>query len=149
MSPNIEPKRAHNRWDEAKEATVVKLWQEGHSASVIGAHLGVSRNTVIGKVHRLGLQRFAAAPVVARPAPLQPKERVSMGLPPKPKPKPSEPPPEGGIDLMDVHYNRTCAFPVSGRGETLRYCGAGTNETTYCAKHRRVMYVTDKASRRA
>ena len=44
------------RWSEERVELLTKLWAEGLSASQIAARLGgVSRNAVIGKVHRLGL----------------------------------------------------------------------------------------------
>lgn len=43
-------------WTEERVERLKQLWQEGRSASHIAAELGgVSRNAVIGKVHRLGL----------------------------------------------------------------------------------------------
>lgn len=43
-------------WNEENEALVRKLWGDGLSASQIAGRLkGISRNAVIGKVHRLGL----------------------------------------------------------------------------------------------
>jgi GcrA cell cycle regulator len=62
-------------WTEERVALLKKLWQDGLSASQIAGELGsVTRNAVIGKVHRLGMsgrgqptstikrQRRAAAP---------------------------------------------------------------------------------------
>jgi len=43
-------------WSEDRVETLKRLWTEGQSASQIAAELGgVSRNAVVGKVHRLGL----------------------------------------------------------------------------------------------
>jgi GcrA cell cycle regulator len=44
-------------WDGERVEILRKLWQEGASASRIAAQLGagITRNAVIGKVHRLGL----------------------------------------------------------------------------------------------
>ena len=43
-------------WTEDRVATLTKLWADGLSASQIAKQLGgVTRNAVIGKVHRLGL----------------------------------------------------------------------------------------------
>jgi GcrA cell cycle regulator len=43
-------------WDDERVEALKKLWQEGLSASQIAGRLGgVTRNAVIGKVHRLGL----------------------------------------------------------------------------------------------
>lgn len=48
------------------EETIVKLrelWAEGHSTAEIGRRLGVSKNAVVGKAHRLDLS--------ARPSPIR------------------------------------------------------------------------------
>ncbi|MGB6229459.1 MAG: GcrA family cell cycle regulator, partial [Litorimonas sp.] len=43
-------------WTEDRVETLSKLWADGLSASQIAKQLGgVTRNAVIGKVHRLGL----------------------------------------------------------------------------------------------
>ncbi len=43
-------------WTDDRVALLRRLWEEGQSASKIAAQLGgVTRNAVIGKVHRLGL----------------------------------------------------------------------------------------------
>ena len=49
-------------WTEERVDRLKKLWSEGLSASQIAAQLGgVSRNAVIGKVHRLNLPGRAKA----------------------------------------------------------------------------------------
>ena len=66
-------------WTEGRVAELKKLWAEGHSASQIAKRLGgVTRNAVIGKVHRLGLSGRATPsrpvkrpPRLARPKPPQ------------------------------------------------------------------------------
>jgi GcrA cell cycle regulator len=42
-------------WTPDRIVRLKYLWEEGHSCSAIGSEMGVSRNAVIGKVHRLGL----------------------------------------------------------------------------------------------
>lgn len=59
-------------WTDERVEKLKKLWSEGLSASQIAAQLGgVSRNAVIGKVHRLSLPGRAkaggSAPAAARP----------------------------------------------------------------------------------
>ncbi|NTJ41283.1 GcrA cell cycle regulator [Agrobacterium larrymoorei] len=65
-------------WTDERVEKLKRLWAEGLSASQIAAQLGgVSRNAVIGKVHRLNLPGRAKAggtvatsrPAVKRPAP--------------------------------------------------------------------------------
>ena len=65
-------------WTEERVETLKKLWAEGHSASQIAKELGgVTRNAVIGKVHRLGLSGRAtpSRPVKRPPRLARPKPR--------------------------------------------------------------------------
>lgn len=45
----------HARWSPENTEALTTLWNEGKSASEIARRLHVTRNAVIGKVHRLGL----------------------------------------------------------------------------------------------
>src|ERR1700741_1556552 len=55
-------------WTDERVELLKKLWQDGHSASQIAKQLGgVTRNAVIGKVHRLGLSGRAAPSTPAGP----------------------------------------------------------------------------------
>ncbi|MDP3959455.1 MAG: GcrA family cell cycle regulator [Pseudorhodobacter sp.] len=50
-------------WTDERVETLTKMWAEGQSASQIAKELGsVTRNAVIGKVHRLGLSNRVAIP---------------------------------------------------------------------------------------
>lgn len=54
-------------WTDERITTLKTMWEKGTTASQIAEALGgVSRNAVIGKAHRLGLQ--------ARPSPVKPNE---------------------------------------------------------------------------
>jgi GcrA cell cycle regulator len=58
-------------WNDERVELLKKMWSEGQSASQIAKELGnVTRNAVIGKVHRLGLSNRAGA------APVKPAEKV-------------------------------------------------------------------------
>lgn len=55
-------------WNDERVEQLKKLWAEGKSASQIAAEIGgVSRNAVIGKVHRLGLSGRPKAGGSAKP----------------------------------------------------------------------------------
>ena len=71
-------------WTDERVELLKKMWNEGQSASQIAKELGgVTRNAVIGKVHRLGLSNRAGA------APAKPvKEKPAKVEPPKPQPEP-------------------------------------------------------------
>ncbi|MEM8694244.1 MAG: GcrA family cell cycle regulator [Pseudomonadota bacterium] len=72
-------------WTEERVELLKKLWGDGQSASQIAKELGgVTRNAVIGKVHRLGLSNRAGARTAA------PKENGQEQ--PQPAPKKSIPP---------------------------------------------------------
>ena len=61
-------------WTEDRVGALKKLWLEGQSASQIAKQLGggVTRNAVIGKVHRLGLSGRATPSQPARTAAFRP-----------------------------------------------------------------------------
>lgn len=75
-------------WTDERVELLKKLWSEGLSASQIAAQLGgVSRNAVIGKVHRLKLsgrgKTTTAAPRSKKPAPAPvaaPRSTSSTGM---------------------------------------------------------------------
>jgi len=75
-------------WTDERVELLKKMWGEGQSASQIAKELGgVTRNAVIGKVHRLGLSnRAGAAPAPAAAPTAAPKPEAK----PKPAPKPVE-----------------------------------------------------------
>ena len=66
-------------WTDERVETLKKLWLDGKSASQIAAELsnGITRNAVIGKVHRLGLSGRVKAPAPAAPRPRPSKPQQS------------------------------------------------------------------------
>lgn len=69
-------------WTEERVELLKKLWTEGHSASQIAARLGmgVTRNAVIGKVHRLNLSGRVTQPRSTEPrAPRKTREPSHPG----------------------------------------------------------------------
>ncbi|RZF64484.1 GcrA cell cycle regulator [Sphingomonas populi] len=72
-------------WTDERIDTLRKMWEDGQTASQIAEALGqVSRNAVIGKAHRLGLQ--------SRPSPVKPNE-VAVEVAAKPVVEPAAPKP--------------------------------------------------------
>ncbi|MCA0922348.1 GcrA family cell cycle regulator [Pseudooceanicola nanhaiensis] len=92
-------------WTDERVELLKKMWSEGQSASQIAKELGgVTRNAVIGKVHRLGLSNraggttppAAAAAPAAKPAPEAKAKPTAPKREPRPAtaapaPKPEEP----------------------------------------------------------
>ena len=78
-------------WTDDRVELLKKMWGEGQSASQIAKELGgVTRNAVIGKVHRLGLSNRSASASAAE-APAKPaKEKPAPKANAAPKAKPVE-----------------------------------------------------------
>ena len=55
-------------WTDERIQELTRLWQAGHSASEIGKRLGVSKNSIVGKAHRLKLP--------SRPSPIKQQQRA-------------------------------------------------------------------------
>ena len=82
-------------WTDERVELLKKMWGEGQSASQIAKELGgVTRNAVIGKVHRLGLSNrnagasAASAPAAAAEPKPAPKPKAEAKPKPAPKPEP-------------------------------------------------------------
>ncbi|KQI71436.1 GcrA cell cycle regulator [Loktanella sp. 5RATIMAR09] len=97
-------------WTDERVETLKKMWGEGQSASQIAKELGgVTRNAVIGKVHRLGLSNRAGS--AGAPAKAAPKEKPAAApaaaakpaakpaAAPKPKAAPASTPPKEEPEL--------------------------------------------------
>jgi len=66
-------------WTDERVELLKKLWSDGLSASQIANELGsVTRNAVIGKVHRLGLSGRAKSPSSAAPRQRKPRAHTHM-----------------------------------------------------------------------
>ena len=72
-------------WTDERVETLKRMWAEGQSASQIAKELGgVTRNAVIGKVHRLGLSNRAGEGAAASDDTDQPNPTRSEPSSPKP-----------------------------------------------------------------
>jgi GcrA cell cycle regulator len=150
-------------WTDERVESLKKMWGEGLSASQIAAELGgITRNAVIGKVHRLGLSGRAKSPsasAAARPrkarAPThlmrvsRPAIRGNTALAHAYDFEP-EPEPELVDNVIPLGQRRTileltedtCRWPIGDPGSTeFFFCGgqAGTG-APYCSYHSRVAY---------
>lgn len=74
-------------WTDEMIAELKKLWQEGVTTGEIGKRLNVSKNSIVGKVHRLGLS--------GRPSPIKRKDADANATPaPKAEKKLAAPKPQ-------------------------------------------------------
>ncbi|MDP2764106.1 MAG: GcrA family cell cycle regulator [Brevundimonas sp.] len=145
-------------WTEDRVGALKKLWLEGQSASQIAKQLGggVTRNAVIGKVHRLGLSGRAAPSQPARatfrpsrPRPAQPTQAPSAprrieavqpraaAAPAVPAPMPDLP---GTATVMTLGAHM-CKWPIGDPSSNeFSFCGRRSSEGVYCVEHARVAY---------
>lgn len=144
-------------WTEDRVATLKKLWTDGLSASQIAKQIGgVTRNAVIGKVHRLGLSGRAAParprtptikiarprPAISAPRPMMhhahPSTQVRLREPEMPI---IDIPEHGPSNVLELGAHM-CKWPIGDPSKTeFRFCGRKCDEATpYCVDHARVAY---------
>lgn len=105
-------------WTDERVETLKRMWAEGQSASQIAKELGgVTRNAVIGKVHRLGLSNRneeGAAEPAAAPAPEAKPEPKAAAPKPAPKPEPKQPAAAAEPQPAAPEAAPAAAAPVTG-----------------------------------
>ena len=88
-------------WTETAITDLRRLWDEGHSTAEIGRRLGVSKNAVVGKAHRLELP--------PRPSPIRRAGRPARRSAPRPRAAPL-------VQLLPIVLIRVApVFAKSGR----------------------------------
>jgi GcrA cell cycle regulator len=156
-------------WTDERVELLKKLWTDGLSASQIAAELGnVTRNAVIGKVHRLGLSgrpkdakstpatpqrpRKAATRMPSPPAPITPHVANNVVVAPIPLQPVMEQPPVAldddvaipmseRVTIMDLRESM-CRWPMGDPTKPeFRFCGARSiTGLPYCTHHSRIAY---------
>jgi len=111
-------------WTDERVETLKKMWSEGQSASQIAKELGgVTRNAVIGKVHRLGLSNRAgngaATPPPAEAQPEATEKPAATAKKAETKPEPTKAEPEEtdaaskSVELIPAVQLDDNGFPMS------------------------------------
>ena len=93
-------------WDDERVGILKKMWLDGNSASEIAKELGnITRNAVIGKVHRLGLSNRDTNISKSGPTPTKAIKSAKRGRPPKvnqePKKRGRPQKPKGPTDFRE------------------------------------------------
>jgi len=146
-------------WTDERVETLQKMWGEGQSASQIAKELGgVTRNAVIGKVHRLGLSNRAGSGGSAATK-AAPKEKPAVATKPAPKPatkaKPASTPPKEEPELdengIPISAARRAIIPAGqplppqpSANEISPEALAKVNEVEKTAKRISLMELTEK-----
>lgn len=155
-------------WTDERVTLLKKLWLEGHSAAQIAKQLGggVTRNAVIGKVHRLGLAgRATPSRPAKRPARAQTRPRVASTSvitgPSRPRMPSAAPilhlvPPleplrreDGSVTTVLTLNDKVCKWPIGDPGtETFAFCGRGRCEGPYCTEHARLAFQPQQSKKK-
>jgi len=131
-------------WTDARVDALKTLWLEGLSASQVAHQLGgVTRNAVIGKVHRLGLS--GRAPGISMPRPKRaPRLHVARApAPPRLAARPEamiEAPDTPGLVLVMTGLGaHVCKWPIGDPlAADFSFCGrAADGDGPYCGRHDR------------
>ncbi|MCC3246701.1 GcrA family cell cycle regulator [Methylocystis sp. WRRC1] len=133
-------------WTEKEIEIVRDMWGTAASAAEIGKLLGRTKNSVIGRAHRMGLANAAKpqhAPITKPPRPAKarkPKERELSVPEIIPPPIDHIEIPEG-VSFADLRANG-CRW-VIGNPEDLTCCGAPASHagSAWCSHHRALVYV--------
>jgi GcrA cell cycle regulator len=158
-------------WTDERVELLKKLWADGLSASQIAAELGgVTRNAVIGKVHRLGLSGRAKSSSSGAARPRKARAPGHMMRVSRPSMRGNtalahaydhdvEPEPELIENIIPLGQRRTllelteetCRWPIGDPGSTdFFFCGGNTlTSLPYCSYHSRVAYQPATDRRRA
>ena len=127
-------------WDKEKLDQLKKLWVEGLPITKIGNELGVSRNAIAGKAHRLGLpKRNSPISKLGEPRTNQIKgtsKEDNKVLPLK-------------LLLRDVEWSRNaCCWPNGDpKLPGFKFCGVSIIPgRPYCEEHSMLAYTNTKES---
>ncbi|MBQ4472179.1 MAG: global cell cycle regulator GcrA-like protein [Alphaproteobacteria bacterium] len=106
-------------WTDDKIKQLKKMWDKGATTAEIAKKLGLSKNSVIGKVHRLNLEQ--------RPSPIKKTTAVKKVKAVKKVER---------IGIMELKLN-TCRWPIGDpTDDDFHFCGATTVAgKPYCAEH--------------
>jgi GcrA cell cycle regulator len=138
------------------------LWAEGHSTAEIGRRMGITKNAIVGKAHRLDLPARPSPirkgePGSAQPAPRRkpsvretaaPARRpAAVQAPPPPAPAAVAAAPPAAANAAVRPFPRTslrsCCWPIGEPGtREFRFCAAEADPgRPYCAEHAAIAYV--------
>ena len=137
----------HIAWTDTRIDLLTQFWRDGLSASQIAQRLGgVTRNAVIGKVHRLGLSGRATPSKprrlverVARPRRPARPARAAASVRTLPVRLADEAPGAATPLTLGAHM---CKWPIGDpKLDTFTFCGrAVPGDGPYCREHAAVAY---------
>ena len=146
-------------WTNDRIRELGRLWSEGHSTAEIGRRMGISKNAVVGKAHRLDLParsspirtsgsprpprapRRQPVPKLADTVPLSSLGEASVPTPVEPIAPAVAPPPRVAI-APRRGGSHPCCWPIGEPGTpAFRFCDdPAPLGVPYCDEHARLAY---------
>lgn len=124
-----------NVWTDERLEELKKLWAQGLSISQIGEALGVSRNAIAGKAHRMGLPK--------RPSPISKPKAEKL----KVEPVVEEQDLPLRLELRQLVWSRSkCCWPTGDpKKNGFVFCGdTVVPGKPYCLPHCKEAYTTSR-----
>jgi hypothetical protein len=127
---------------------IIKLWEQGFSGSHIGKELCITRNSVMGRIHRLRAAGVVVASRTTDAAFDMPKKKDYRKPYPAPKPEPLPIDRTKGVSFWDIRSG-DCKFIVNdGAASSYIFCGVPADAGSYCKEHYNLCYVPPEPKRR-
>ena len=126
-------------WDEDKLNKLKKLWDDGLPITKIGNELGVSRNAIAGKAHRMGLPKRNSP--ISKLGDLRKNQSKKTSETKKHLPL--------KIMLRDVEWSRNrCCWPIGDpKLPGFAFCGTPIIPgRPYCEEHSNLAYTNTRES---
>ena len=138
-------------WTPERIKILIAHWEEGLPTSEIGRRLGVTKNAVVGKVHRLGLKKRQSPIRTSSNTSAQPKKAKAVAKPQAPTAVPKAKAPTGDVVSLEELTSSMCCWPEGEPGtENFYFCGeAALSEKPYCEAHCARAYVKVSKDKRS
>lgn len=136
------------KWTTEQDDTLRALWGKFRTTTIAG-EIGCSKNAVIGRAHRIGLQTLLRMTPGEKRAPrAQREKRVTFRKSAKPVIVPVP------VDALNIPFcdlePQHCRFPTFGEGRTILFCGHTTTDgNSFCGWHCSIAYTKPHAERPA
>ena len=119
------------QWDKAKEEQLIELYKLGkYTTKEIGEIMGFSKNSIVGKINRMQINKKTPSVNIANKADKQNKLKV------------------GEYPLVDIGPGM-CVWPMDNNSSEITFCGDKTFlGRQYCKDHLQQAYYVSKQKNR-
>ena len=127
------------QWTEAETEELARRVANKESAAKIARAMGKTRNSIIGKITRIGERLNGGRgdgqrPIKRSPVTIHHKSSETPAAPLY------EPITTTETDTPGIPNPGMCKYPVSGEGADVIYCQNHKTDRSYCAEHQKICY---------